>query len=110
MRAAAMQQLQATEAQIQQSIIQYLTLKGWHVLRQNAGALLNPQGRPVRMGEPGTPDLLAIKDGQPPLFVEVKRPGKRPTPIQAAMAARLTAHGARCLVATSVEDVQDEGI
>jgi hypothetical protein len=40
------------------------------------------------------------------LFVEVKRPENRPTEAQLRKMAELRAHGARCIVATCVEDVQ----
>jgi hypothetical protein len=97
------------ERAIQTSIIAYLRLKQYHVLRLNSGALPNAQGRPVHMLPAGTPDVLAIKDGRA-LFVEVKRPGKRPTARQEAMMETLRGYGARCLVATSVEDLQAAGL
>jgi len=112
MRAAAMQQLQATEAEIQRSIMDYLTMKGWYVLRLNSGMqVINQPGQARRVmhaAAAGTPDLLALRHDHAPLFIEVKRPGKKPTPVQQAMMGTLIDHGATCLVATSVDDVQDE--
>ncbi len=97
------------ERAIQADIIAYLRLKQYHVLRLNSGALPNAQGRPVHMLPAGTPDVLAIKDGRA-LFVEVKRPGNKPTALQQAMMETLRGYGARCLVATSVEDLHAAGI
>jgi len=97
------------ERAIQAACIEYLRYRGYYVLRLNAGALPNAQGRPVRMLPAGTPDVLAIKDGRA-VFVEMKRPGKRPTALQAMTMDTLTQHGARCLVATSVEDLQAAGL
>lgn len=114
MRAAAMQQLQATEAEIQRSIIQYLTMKNWYVLRLNSGMQVITQPgqarRAIHSTAAGTPDLLALRHDHAPLFIEVKRPGKKATPVQQVMMGVLIDHGATCMVATSVEDVQDEGI
>ncbi len=93
------------ERAIQSAVMQYLRLQGWYVFRLNAGALPNERGRSVRMLPAGTPDLLAIRDGQC-LFVECKRPGQRPTDRQRAMMATLEAFGARCVVATGVEDLE----
>jgi len=98
------------ESAIQASIVTYLRLKNYYVLRLNSGAVRDATGRPVRMAAAGTPDLLALKDGHPPLFVEVKRPGSRPSATQDAMMAELRAHGATTLVATSVADLQNEKI
>ena len=98
------------ERAIQAACMEYLRLRGYYVLRLNSGALPNAHGRPVRMLPAGTPDVQALKAGQPPLFVEVKRPGKRPTAIQEMTMDTLRRHGARCLVATSVEDLQQAGV
>lgn len=96
-----------TERAVQSAIMQYLRLRGYYVLRLNAGALLDAQGRSVRMHPAGTPDLLAIKDGRA-VFVEVKRPGKMPTERQRLMMAELRTYGARCICATSVEELERE--
>lgn len=53
--------------------------------------------------------MWAVKDGRL-LCVEVKRPGNKPTDTQRMVMAELEAHGARCLVATSVEDVRRAGV
>ncbi len=97
------------ERAIQAACMEYLRYRGYHVLRLNAGALPNAQGRPVHLLPAGCPDVLAIKDGRA-LFVEVKRPGKKPTARQVAMMDTLRGYGARCLVATSIADLQDAGL
>lgn len=40
------------------------------------------------------------------LVIAVKRPGNKPTPLQKAVMEELESFGARCIVATSVEDVE----
>jgi len=95
------------ERAIQASIMTYLRLRGYYVLRLNAGALPNAQGRSVRMLPAGTPDLLAIKAGRA-TFVEVKRPGKMPTERQRLMMETLRLYGARCICATSIDELERE--
>ena len=97
------------ERAIQAACIEYLRYRGYYILRLNSGALPNAQGRSVRMLPAGTPDVLAIKDGRA-LFVEMKRAGAKPTVLQAMTMDTLSRHGARCLVATSVEDLQAAGL
>jgi hypothetical protein len=51
----------------------------------------------------GVPDLLCIKHGRA-VFLEVKQPGKRPTPIQVRRMNEIeTQGGASCHVVTSAE-------
>lgn len=49
-------------------------------------------------GRNGMPDRLLIKNGRH-WFLELKRPGKRPTPLQEAVGRLLRAHGAVVLCA-----------
>ncbi len=53
----------------------------------------------------GMPDLLLIRGGR--LWAaEVKRPGKKPTPVQLAFMARLERFGVPCAVLTDVESLE----
>lgn len=92
------------ERTIQNAIMVWLRVNGYRVIRQNSGALPNEQGRPVRFGEPGLPDILALRDGRY-IWVEVKRPGRVPTAIQQQVHADLRQAGATVIVATSVDDL-----
>lgn len=55
-------------------------------------------------GRNGIPDRLLIFDHRH-WFLELKRPGKRPTDLQEAVARELRAHGAVTLWADNKEDV-----
>ncbi len=82
--------------------------------------------RHVMLGDPGTPDIMAFKSRKSNLFtdvlihpswkevellfIEVKRPGNKPTQIQKAKMKQLEEYGALCIVATSLEDLEAEGI
>ena len=54
----------------------------------------------------GQPDLLGSYQGRA-LALEVKRPGRRPTRLQAAVLKKWRAAGAIAAVVTSVEDVRE---
>lgn len=113
-----------TEHQIQTLLINYLQAKGWYVMRLNSGKYSVGEGRSKRfiMGqEAGTPDIVAFRqyygsdDGvygedcrgkSSLMFVEVKRPGNKPTFLQDQKMKELEEHGARCIVAHSLEELQ----
>lgn len=100
----------------------YLRMTGWYVMRLNSGkfAIGEGAGRRFVVGQDaGTPDLVAFKmhhsfssdhacNHVRLVFIEVKRPGNKPTPTQLAKMEELRRYGARCFVATSLEDVQRE--
>jgi len=56
---------------------------------------------------PGTPDLYARHQRLGRYWIEVKRPGKEPSPVQLAWHADERACGGTVIVATSVADVLD---
>lgn len=90
--------------------MQYLRFKGYFILRLNSGAIRTVKNDLIRLAPAGTPDILAIKQGGC-TFIEVKRNKKlKPTALQLAKMDELRGYGARCLVASSVEDLEKEGI
>lgn len=55
----------------------------------------------------GIPDLMLVKDGRV-IWMEVKQPGKKPTPIQVRRMAEIEEQsGARCYVVTSMEQADE---
>lgn len=77
----------ALESSIQASIIKRYTEEGWLVVKMG---LCNMNG---------IPDLLCLKDGKA-LFVEVKRPGKKPRRLQEYRIRQLREQGFEVLVLT----------
>ena len=112
-------EIKPTEHQIQTQIINFLKYKGWFVMRLNSGKISVGEGRSRRMiqlAEVGTPDLMAFREvwfenrmyrATELFFIEVKRPGKLPTLHQKVKMQELEEHGARCIVAHSVEEVEE---
>lgn len=70
-----------TEQQIQTKLIQKLEADGYYTIKL------------MKTNKNGIPDLLAIPKNSDVLFIEVKRPGKNPTPLQKFRIKELTNHG-----------------
>lgn len=115
--------LKASEHQIQTMLMHYLQAKGWYVMRLNSGKFAVGEGsnrRFINGQEAGTPDLMAFKDIEYKcghdthvqtdlVFVEVKTPqNPKPTDIQERKMHELEEHGARCIVAHSLEELQEQ--
>jgi hypothetical protein len=81
------------EKTITNSIIKWLnTLDGTRARKMPSG----PYGS-------GWPDIICVHHGLA-VFIEVKRPGKVPTPLQWAELNSWSTAGAECFVTTSLED------
>lgn len=59
----------------------------------------------VSPGNNGVPDRIVMLPGAPDLFVELKAPGKKPTPLQLAQHRELRKLGRHVLVIDSQEQV-----
>lgn len=54
----------------------------------------------------GAPDICVVKDGLS-LWIEMKKPGEGPTPLQKRIAGRIRAAGGQVITATSVKEAMD---
>ena len=85
-----------TETQVQRKIRENLIREGWTVIRLTV------------TGVGGMPDLLALKDGEVPLFIECKKTGKlKLDPLQKYMQKQLISKGFRSIVADSLKKVYE---
>ena len=107
------------EHQLQQLIMNYLSAKGWKVIRMQAGMVKSERGGMVRLGEVGMPDLMCFKKGDTYtaqyegimklLFIEVKTPqNPKPTFMQTQKMKELEEHGGRCLVIHSLDELIEQ--
>lgn len=76
------------ESEIQSKIKRKLEAHGWFVTKL------------IQTTTNGIPDLLALRDGVA-IFIEVKRPGQKPSPLQAYRHKQLTDNGFTVFVLTS---------
>lgn len=93
--------IEKTETEIQAEIVKALIAHGWEVLRLNAG-----RKGGIRLHPSGTPDLLAMRNGNS-VFIEVKKPGEEPTDIQKARHKEINANGFPVYVFHSVEELME---
>ena len=111
---------EASERDIQSSILDYLAILKIPAFRRNTGAtVLNYQSkagamkkRLVRFSEKGQSDIWGVipanflEPGGRHFEIEVKRPGGKPTPEQQEWIDRMRRAGCIAFVAHSVEEVQ----
>lgn len=95
---------QLLEKDIQKQILDYLKIKRVFHWRNNVGAGKLQGGRFVQFGVAGAPDVFAIKHGVC-YGLEVKRPGKKQSPLQKEFGDKMTEAGAKYMVVTSLDDV-----
>ena len=87
----------ATEKLIEQAIRRVAKSLGWWTLKVAGGQFQTP----------GIPDLLCLKEGRA-VWLEVKTPGGKATPKQAAMMAEIaTQAGCLCHVVTSADEARE---
>lgn len=89
----------ATESQIQSDIKSYLEYKGWFVFK------IHQQSKYCFKG---ISDLIAVKDGVT-VYIEVKTPTGKLRTEQIAFMEQIESHGARYIVARSIDDVKAVG-
>ena len=74
-----------TEQQIQSAIMVKLRAAGWYV------------NKLILTTHPGIPDLIAHKEGRT-MYIEVKRPGQKPTELQWHRITELGKYGVKVMV------------
>ena len=74
------------------------------VVRMNSGVFLTPDGRPVKCGIPGMPDLLFIGSNGRIAWIEVKIAKGRPSEEQKRFIKMLQDNGHRAGIARNTEE------
>lgn len=101
----------ALEADIQRTILDYLSYKGIFHWRQNSGAMVvpGPQRRFMKFGVIGAPDIFVVKNGS--IYgLEVKAPKGKQNENQLAFQEGFEKAGGIYKVVRSLEDVQGIGL
>ena len=84
--------MEKLESKIQSSIIKKLEQNGWFVIKI------------IASNKPGITDLICLRDSRT-IFIEVKRPGVLPTPLQKYRHDELRSKGFEVIIATSLSDI-----
>lgn len=100
------------EKDIQKAIIDYLRLKRCLVFKHHSTGFTMKDGeaRAFRYGDKGIADIIGCLPSGRFLAVEVKRPGKEPTPEQDQFLLEVNSRGGLGIVAHSIDDITKFGI
>jgi hypothetical protein len=105
---------QSPEKEVIKACIQYLTLKGYEVIRNNTGAFVatgeNGKKRLIRFGFPGSADIIACSPEGRFVAVECKSDSGRLTIAQQDFIRRVTDRNGIAVVARSVDDLVRAGL
>ncbi len=85
----------ASEAQLQNNIIKYLTREGWFC------------NKTIKMSKSGWPDVIAISPTGRHLWLEIKGPNGRVSEIQAWTIQQMLDRGAEAYVVKTLQEVKD---
>jgi len=93
-------------SELNSSIIQYLTYRGYFVWRENSGAYL-AHGRMIRYGYPGIPDIIGMSPVGQFIGIETKIDDKI-SDSQLLFHQAVRGHGGLIVVPRSLEEVKDK--
>lgn len=106
--------IKVRESEIQRSILEYLTMRGHFVWRNNSGAYVGEhkgKTRFFRFGKKGSSDILGCaKSTGKIIAIEVKRLGGDVTPEQNSFLGSIQKENGIAFVAYSVDDVIKAGL
>ena len=71
-----------SERDVKTACVDLLQHKGYWPRREHSGLFKTPDGRWVRMGEPGIPDYTVLHRKYPGFLLEFKRPRAKPSEVQ----------------------------
>jgi penicillin-binding protein-related factor A (putative recombinase) len=101
------------ESQIQKAILDYLHIKKYLVFKhRNVGIFKQDTGRyiPLAAGEKGISDIIGCTPQGKFLAIEVKMPGKKPSPEQIEFLSKVERNNGVGFVAYSLDDVIQHGL
>ena len=93
------------EGAVVKACLDYLAVRGIYAWRNNSGALLNAQRRPVFFGKPGSADILGILPGGTFLAVECKAETGKLSDRQIGFLKTIAENGGAAILARSADDL-----
>lgn len=99
------QQPRSREADVTRAVILHMRSLGWREKRNHVGIFYTRNQTPIRIGVLGEPDWLFHKPDDV-FWIEVKRPGETPKPIQREFIAKLRHMGYKAGWCDSVESLK----
>jgi hypothetical protein len=98
--------MKTPEGAVVKACLDYLTLYGAYVWRNNTGALRDKKDRPVFFGKVGSSDIIGLLPGGRFIAVECKVPGGRLSEHQIGFLQDIERMGGLAVIARSVEDLE----
>lgn len=98
-----------SEREVARDIVDYMQKMGYRPNRTPAGPMFSRRGNqhvPQHTNPDGFPDWLFLHRTHGPIYIEIKAPGERPTPLQLAWLERLRKDG---FTADWYDGFRDEG-
>jgi hypothetical protein len=95
------------ESDIQKQILDLLKLKRYVVFKHRNVGIMKPNGSyiPLAFGEKGISDIIGCSPEGVFTAIEVKQPGKKPSPDQVEFIKNVIRNKGVAFVATSLDDV-----
>lgn len=94
------------EKDIQRAILEYLQLKKYFCWRNNSGGFVDKRDHYYQFGKKGSGDILGLTREGKFFTIEVKVPGKKPTPEQTEFMNNVIVNNGIAILAHSLEDVE----
>jgi hypothetical protein len=106
--------LPTKEKNVLNACVQYLTLKGYVVIRNNTGAFVsqgqNGKKRLIKFGQTGSSDIIACSKEGKFVAVECKSDTGKVTPYQSDFLRRVESNNGIAVVVRSIDDMIKAGI
>lgn len=95
------------ESQLVKACIQYLTLKGYLPIRNNSGMIILNENkkRAIKMGTPGSPDIIACEPGGKFVAIECKSKTGRISKAQINFLNKVKQLGGKSFVIKSIDEL-----
>lgn len=101
-----------SESEIQNTILEYLTRKGYRCWRQNSAGIYSEKGeywrKPSKYSLSGISDIIVLSEGKA-YFIEVKTAKGKQRPDQEDFQAFVESAGCEYILARCLEDVMEVG-
>lgn len=101
------ERIQLSENDVEEQCKTLAGLYGYRLERLHAGSAKTLDGRFWTLHPPGTPDYVAAHGRRPSFYLEVKRPGEKPSPVQERKHMELKLQGQIVVTVDSVQAFKD---
>ena len=102
--------VKTSEKEVLKACLEYLELRGYMAWRNNSGAYKTPEGRLVRFGKAGSPDIIGLTKEGRFIGIECKSDTGILSDWQKAHRDMVIKNKGLYVLARSIEDLQEAGL